>query len=117
MSNDIFDTKSKEMTFGKYTLDEKGNPIPATDLIEWAKWFESCGEQRQVAVTRDVNGYYVSTVFLGIDHNFFSSPPILWETMIFDDKGEQCFQVRYYTKEEALEGHEKAIEMAKTGCF
>lgn len=75
------------MTSGKYILDSTGNPIPETDLIKWAMWLES--SDRQVA--RDTVGdSEVSTVFLGIDHNFSrDGNPILWETMVFGGELDQ----------------------------
>lgn len=69
-----------------YILDKKGNPV-ATDLMTWATWFEkSCKDfdatKRRVAMTT-IGRYKVSTVFLGLDHNFGKGPPVLWETMVF----------------------------------
>lgn len=64
------------------------------------------------------NGFRISTVFLGIDHNWGSSDrPIIFETMIFakTEKLEKSdlheYQERYCTKEEALEGHKRACNM------
>jgi hypothetical protein len=60
--------------------------VPCDDLIEWATWFDTA--DRRVFKTL-VGEYEVSTVFLGLDHNFHrlltgeDSPPILFETMIF----------------------------------
>jgi len=56
------------------------------DLMTWATWFET--NDRRVAHTM-VGPVEVSTVFLGLDHNFHSiitgspGPPILFETMAF----------------------------------
>lgn len=61
--------------------DDPATPIPAETLV-WARWFEDQQPGRIVAQTRH-RDYAVSTVFLGIDHSFFSGPPILWETMVF----------------------------------
>jgi hypothetical protein len=63
-----------------YTLNENGEPTAEPDLMKWAVWYESAN--RKVAGT-SVRGATVSTVFLGINHNFSEGPPILWETMIF----------------------------------
>lgn len=72
-----------------YILDKKGNPV-VTDLMTWATWFEkSCKDfdttKRHVAMTT-IGRYKVSTVFLGLDHNFGKGPPVLWETMVFNKK-------------------------------
>ena len=58
--------------------------VPCRDLMEWAKWFETAN--RVVAQT-EVGSLFVSTVFLGLDHNFLDSgQPLLFETMIFDGR-------------------------------
>lgn len=49
----------------------------------------------------------VSTVFLGINHNFLGEGrPILFETMVFGGEHDQE-QERYCTEQEALAGHER----------
>jgi hypothetical protein len=51
----------------------------------------------------------ISTVFLGLDHNFGQGPPLLFESMVFggEDDGEM---VRYSTWEEAETGHKLLVE-------
>lgn len=69
--------------FLKYILDENGEPKAERNLERWAKWFEKDVKRRIVRRT-PVEDYVVSTVFLGLDHNFSDSgPPVLWETMVF----------------------------------
>ena len=51
----------------------------------------------------------VSTIFLSFDHGFIEDqPPILFETMVFGGKFDQC-QTRYSTYAEAENGHEKVL--------
>lgn len=90
-----------------YILDgHKGVRCP--NLLEWAKWFEIA--DRDVGKTcRD--GVRVSTVFLGLDHNYGDGPPLLFETMIFGGEHDAS-QWRYSTWEEAAEGHRAACELA-----
>ena len=55
----------------------------------------------------------VSTVFLGIDHQWEAGgEPLLYETMIFGGTmdGVVC---RYGTRAEAVEGHAAAVEAVK----
>lgn len=60
-----------------------------------------------------VGNIRVSTVFLGIDHNFSKhGPPVLWETMTFGGSN-NGYQNRYSNIEDALSGHELAVSMAK----
>jgi hypothetical protein len=50
----------------------------------------------------------VSTVFLGLDHNFGEGgAPLLFETMVFGLPGEDCR--RYSTWAEAEEGHARIV--------
>lgn len=63
----------------------------------------------------------ISTVFLGIDHGYIyeNKTPILFETMIFDDNNHENYndyQKRYCNYEQALEGHQKAVDWVKNGC-
>lgn len=106
---------------GLYILDGK-TPVREDDLLIWGHWREYAN--RHVAQTH-VGPFWVSTVFLGIDHNFFGKgPPILFETMIqggeptiglggWDMEGWQDYQKRYATWEEAEAGHARAVEWAR----
>jgi len=57
--------------------------VPMECPIEaFGEWFETA--DRGVALT-DTRIYAVSTVFLGLDHNYsMRGPPILFETMVFE---------------------------------
>lgn len=93
-----------------WILDENGEP-QRTDLMTWARWFQDT-DARQISRTWLPNGIEVSTVFLGIDHNFGSGPPILWESLAFDkEHGSMDGTMRRYeTREEALAGHEALVK-------
>ena len=68
------------MSLDHWILDENGNIVGPVDLMTWAKWFEI---SRRIVKQEWVGDCWVSTVFLGIDHNFRrTGPPILWETMV-----------------------------------
>ena len=95
-----------------YLLDEDHEPYPVEDVLAWARGMESC---RRVELTELPNGYMVSTVFLGIDHNFGfgqGDAPLLFETMAFegsDSSKEVGIQERYCTWAEAVAGHEVIV--------
>lgn len=62
----------------------------------------------------------VSTVFLVIDHQYGSGPPLLFETMVFhtgeqDNPHEDHYCERYSTWEEALVGHQEVVRKLKAG--
>jgi hypothetical protein len=63
-----------------YMLDEKGEPVIASDSIQWGLWFQAA--ERHVADDM-IGDVRVSTVFLGMAHGWMSGEPILWETMVF----------------------------------
>ena len=98
-----------------YILDENLEPVACDDSLVWGEWFESA--DRHLAKTT-IEGIDVSTVFLGLNHDFLGEgPPILWETMIFGKKeGTPLFddyQERYASFDEARAGHEQAVALVK----
>ena len=89
------------------------------DLLTWAKLLEKKGYKR-VAETTLKNGKYISTIWLGLDHNFFiGGPPLMFETMVFESKhkrrkilgklGDDLSTIRYSTLKQAKAGHKKAV--------
>lgn len=99
------------MRTGLYILGEDGKPVACEDAEQWGRFFETASRiVRQEAVSPKVS---VSTVFLGIDHNFGrGGPPLLYETMIFGGR-EDGYCERYATREEAELGHVEAVARAK----
>lgn len=83
--------------------------VEVADLLEWAAWFEKSLD-RYIAVF-GAGKVRVSTVFLGIDHNWSDQgPPLLFETMIFGGKHDG-YQVRTATYDEALAAHRDAVQL------
>lgn len=90
-----------------YILGSNGIPAPEPDALRWAAWFEN-PDHRRIADTALFGNVRVSTVFLGMDHNFFfEGPPVLFETMIFGGPLDREIW-RYATIEQATLGHERA---------
>ncbi len=96
---------------------ENGVPRPVS-LMEWAEWFET--HERRIlqdfvckARANKTTAVRVSTVFLGLDHNFFpGGPPLIFETMVFGDElNLECD--RYSTLEEAEDGHLRMVKRVK----
>ena len=56
-----------KINLGHYILED--GKIKKASLLEWARWFEDINNRR-VDYTEISKDHYVSTVFLGIDHNF-----------------------------------------------
>lgn len=85
--------------------------VPCPDLMEWAKWME-IPNIRRVAETQ-VGCLWVSTVFLGLDHNYVRGGlPILFETMIFGLEDDE-YQTRCGAWTEAEHHHRIAVQHAK----
>jgi hypothetical protein len=93
-------------------------PVRCDDIIEWSKWF---GTFNSTVIKTQKEQLLISTVFLGMDHNFSNGSkgsnfdPILFETMVFDDsKTETDFTEqycrRYSTWDQATKGH---VEICK----
>lgn len=90
-----------------YILKDK-KPV----LVERAQWVNSFDEDRHVRLSKFGNTL-VSTVFLGLDHNFEKTgEPILFETMIFGGKHDQ-YQTRCSTWDEAVIQHEEACKLVR----
>jgi hypothetical protein len=93
-----------------HAILQDGEIVPV-DLLTWALWFKD-DEARRVGWT-EINGVEVSTVFLGLNHNFMPGGAPLWfETMIFGGEHDQ-YQERYSTLEEAMRGHDRAVALVK----
>lgn len=91
-----------------YILSSNHDIIRCYDEKIWLKWFEY--SNKTICTTTD-KGITVSTVFLGIDHNFSKGLPILFETMIFRDDDEYELIQRHSTYEEAKIGHENICKI------
>lgn len=89
-----------------YILDQDGTAVPEPDVLKWAIWFGSA--DRTVAHDELPDGVVVSTVFLGIDHQFGDGSPLLFETMVFGGTMDES-QVRFTTRADALAGHQVMV--------
>lgn len=79
-----------------WILDEQNNP-KAVNVRTWSEWYEAAAKKGQVegggynpnadprrVASTETATLWVSTVFLGVNHNFLGKgPPILFETMVF----------------------------------
>jgi hypothetical protein len=91
-----------------YILDAEHNVVPA-ELIEWAKWLK---DSDRVVKQEDIGPYWISTVFLGLDHNYLiEGPPLVFETMIRNERENSWldYQTRCATWAEAEAMHQEAL--------
>ncbi len=119
--------------FGRFILNEQGEPVPEPDLHRWSAWFETANRQVAKTYFGDIE---ISTVFLGVGkHN------MLFETMVFADGpllqrlsshsdcnnrsifamvssalGHETYDIqkRYATRAEALEGHKNMCRFVES---
>lgn len=105
-------------TYYKLNEDKTVSPCSAE---EWSKQLEELHKNGNKHVALDVvDGKIVSTIWLGTNHNWLESPPLIFETMIFDEweigNGREIYCERYSTYKEAEEGHKTAIQWVVDGC-
>lgn len=91
----------------------KGKQIIQMDTLEgWISWRKGISDA-EMTIGRDIiEGCLVSTVFLGLDHNFCGGPPLVFETMVFRGPLDQE-QVRYSTYTAAEAGHRRMVDQVK----
>lgn len=109
-SDDHSDTMGAVNHRNKYYILKGRHVVRAASFIVWAKFFETAD---RVIKQDTVGKVFISTVFLGIDHNFFGEgPPLIFETMIFGLGDE--YQERCSTYEEAEAMHQRAVDMVRS---
>lgn len=99
-----------------YILDENHQSVPCKDSMVFSGWMFGSGSMERRLVAKDrIGKAWISTVFLGIDHNHTDyGRPILFETLgvsSFLDDDEIC--VRYETWDEAVAGHKVVLAKIK----
>jgi hypothetical protein len=97
---------------GLYYILKGHDPVPCDDVVTWSTWYATAD---RVVARDDLGAYVVSTVFLGLDHNFAATGrPILFETMVFRDQTLiDVDQDRYATWDEAAAGHAALVARYK----
>ena len=90
-----------------YTLI--GHEAVPCDLMTWAHWFERAD---RIVAQDQIGPLHVSTVFLGLDHNWFGDEPHLFETMLFDACSDS-YQNRCATWVQAEAMHAEGVAVAR----
>jgi len=86
--------------------DKMGKPLAGT--VEWGKLFE---DKDYARVGWFHNPWVtVSTVWLGLDHNWGEGAPLIFETMVFAPGMVGIDQERHSTLAQAEKGHDVAVE-------
>lgn len=115
-----------------WILDDERNPQPVYDIETWVKWLSAARSKRRTdgedfdpcrVGSTETATMWVSTVFLGADHNFWGKgPPILFESMVFSREHfprefegkislsrDDFDTVRYSTWSDAEAGHQAIV--------
>lgn len=101
-----------------YKLDEDGN-VRTCSQREWSSFIEGPVEGRVVGKS-EVGRYEVSTVFLGLDHNYSDKgDPLVFETMVFDSRKEEdpSLIARYSNMSDAKIGHATAVKATQISVY
>lgn len=87
--------------------DKEGRPIT---MRQWGI-LHNCMKYLRIAETT-IGPYWISTVWIGVNHGIFGPPPLIFETMVFNrDSGESDLDCRRYsTLDQALDGHARMVE-------
>lgn len=93
---------------GDYYILE-GHEAKEVDFMEWAEWRAKAN--RHVADEK-VGDVRISTIFLGLNHQFGDGAPLLFETLVFGGALDQEMD-RYSTWAEAEAGHKQTVERVK----
>lgn len=84
-------------------FDREG--VPISDKRMW-----KLGKDYKIIKQEQVKEVWISTVWLGIDHQFGDGPPLIFETMVFDEARDELDCRRYSTEAEAINGHREMVE-------
>jgi len=105
MSADDLLGRLSELLGGRHYVLIGQTPVLEPDVLVWAEWF---GQEDRIVFQTEFPGGTVSTVFLGLDHQWGKGPPLLFETMVFRD-GEACECCRCSTWMEAEAQHQRVL--------
>ena len=95
---------------GLYILDGH-TPVACHDVFEWS---ETRYKQDSHVADEMVGNTRISTVFLGLDHSWQGGPPMLFETMTFDENGSTSDPLRCSTWEEAEQQHQRVVDQVRS---
>ena len=87
----------------------KGRKPVAVDIMTWGSWYGNADRKVKKDKVGDVS---ISTIFLGLNHQWGDGPPLFFETLVFGGELDQEMD-RYSTWEEAEAGHADMVERVK----
>jgi hypothetical protein len=108
---DYYDLDTKPITFEQWIELGKEKLAARQAAPDW----ESTPEEDPTRIGSDhVGEAWVSTVWTGLDHNYFGGTPLIFETMIFGGDHDE-WMCRYSTLEQARCGHARVVTALTEG--
>jgi hypothetical protein len=98
------------MTIQRFILNSDGSVSEEPDLLRWMEFLDQ--NNPLLAHDRLPGAVHVSTVFCGVNRNYASGPPILFQSTILGGPHNGYLE-RYSSKAEAMSGHERAVRIAQ----
>lgn len=97
-----------------YLLGDDGEPVGPVDEKTYSASGLMFSPDRTIARDELDDGSVVSTVFLGLDHQFFSDgPPLLFETLVFPADDSEGLMYRTFSRTAALACHDQVVAEMK----
>lgn len=111
--SDMPDDFHVDLNYEPKWFDREGTPVTMERWVE----LRQRGWEYIVLAKTWVGDLEVSTVWLGLNHQFGDGPPLIFETMIFDRARVDAmgFQARYSTEQQARDGHDEAVDRLQRG--
>jgi hypothetical protein len=102
----------KSENYGTRYYAVNGRPMT---MMEWSSSFSHYRHIGLDILRIRGHHYRVSTVWLGLDHSFFGGPPLIFETMVFEDEDMSGLDLmdRYSTLSQAKRGHIRMVRAVK----
>lgn len=89
--------------------DREGKEI---SVEEWGRLFED--KSYQILKQDSIRSFFISTIWLGLDHGWTCDELHIFETMVFIKPNNiPCYCHRSGNEQDALSIHEKAVDYAK----
>lgn len=83
--------------------------VEEPDFLKWAEWSFRAGHKGRIVNEHNVGKYFISTLFLGLDHNFMRAYRMrIFETAVFwKDNAVEYYRCATWIEAEAQ--HEKVV--------
>ena len=83
---------------------------PDGEPITFDEYLRVATAENEIVGRDEIGDILVSTIWLGMNHQWGAGPPLIFETMIFGGEHDQ-WQERYSTRAEAEAGHAAALAL------